>query len=123
MTLKKFINWVNPLMPENRAASKKLVRSVQTGMTDTDFPSISIGNLASHREIEKQHGEEFSLLRWRCNLWVDGFAPWDEHKWIGKSIKIGNVTFKVEEEIVRCLATTANPVTGVRDLDTLGLLV
>ena len=118
----KFINWVNPLMPENRAASKKLVRSVQTGMTDTDFPSISIGNLASHREIEKRHGEELSLLRWRCNLWVDGFAPWDEYKWIGKSIKIGNVTFKVEEEIVRCLATTANPITGVRDVDTLGLL-
>ena len=42
----KFINWVNRLMPGNRAASVKLIRSVQTGMTDTDFPSISIGNLA-----------------------------------------------------------------------------
>ena len=57
----KFIDWVSPLMPEGRAASIKLVRSVQTGMTDTDFPSISIGNLASHREIEKS---------WRKTIFV-----------------------------------------------------
>ena len=118
----KFINWVSPLMPEGRAASIKLVRSVQTGMTDTDFPSISIGNLASHREIEKKVGEKLSLLRWRCNLWIDGCKPWDEHKWIGKSLKIGDVTFKIKEEIVRCLATTANPISGERDVDTLGTL-
>ena len=53
-----FINWVSPLMPEGRAASRKLVRSTQTGMTDTNFPSISIGNLASHREVEKQVGHD-----------------------------------------------------------------
>ena len=109
-------------MPEGRAASVKLIRSVQTGMTDTDFPSISIGNLASHREIEKKVGEKLSLLRWRCNLWIDGCKPWDEHKWIGKSLKIGSVAFKIKEEIVRCLATTANPMSGERDVDTLGTL-
>ena len=118
----EFINWVSPLMPEGRAASRKLVRSAKTGMTDTDFPSISIGNLASHREVEKQVGENLSLLRWRCNLWIDGCKPWDEHNWIGKSLKIGDVTFKIEEEIVRCLATTANPMSGERDVDTLGTL-
>jgi uncharacterized protein YcbX len=91
-------------------------------MTDTDFPSISIGNLASHREIEKKVGEKLSLLRWRCNLWIDGCKPWDEHKWIGKSLKIGDVTFKIKEEIVRCLATAANPISGKRDIDTLGTL-
>ena len=118
----KYIDWVSTLMPKGRAASVKLVRSVQTGMTDTDFPSISIGNLASHREIEKKIGEKLSLLRWRCNLWIDGCKPWDEHAWIGKSLKIGDVILKIEEEIVRCLATTANPISGERDVDTLGTL-
>ena len=28
----------------------------------------------------------------------------------------------MQEEIVRCLATTANPITGIRDVDTLGIL-
>tara|TARA_B100000700_G_C14976452_1_gene824111 strand:- start:635 stop:1372 length:738 start_codon:yes stop_codon:yes gene_type:complete len=118
----EFINWVSPLMPKNRSSSIKLVRSIQTGMTDTDFPSISIGNLSSHQEVEKQHGQELSLLRWRCNLWIDGCEPWAENEWIGKTLKIGDVTFRVQEEIVRCLATTANPITGIRDVDTLGIL-
>ena len=55
-------------------------------------------------------------------MWIDGCKPWDEHKWIGKSLKIGSVAFKIKEEIVRCLATTANPVSGKRDIDTLGTL-
>ena len=32
------------------------------------------------------------------------------------------MTFKIEEEIVRCLATTANPMAGERDGETLGTL-
>ena len=91
-------------------------------MTDTNFPSISIGNLASHREVEKQVGEKLSLLRWRCNLWIDDCKPWDENKWIGKNLKIGDATFKIEEKIVRCRATTANPKSGLRDVDTLRAL-
>ena len=91
-------------------------------MTDTNFPSISIGNLASHREVEKQVGEKLSLLRWRCNLWIDGCKPWDENKWIGENLKIGDATFKIEEKIVRCRATTANPKSGLRDVDTLEAL-
>ena len=67
-------------------------------------------------------GEKLSLLRWRCNLWVDDCKPWDEYKWIGKSLKIGDVTFKIEEAIVRCLATAANPISGERDVDTLSTL-
>ncbi|MFZ8946693.1 MAG: hypothetical protein ACO2ZN_12050 [Paracoccaceae bacterium] len=35
---------------------------------------------------------------------------------------IGDVTFEVRERVVRCLATTANPKTGLRDADTLGTL-
>ncbi|MEK9734207.1 MAG: MOSC N-terminal beta barrel domain-containing protein [Paracoccaceae bacterium] len=37
-------------------------------------------------------------------------------------IMIGDVTFEVRERVVRCLATTANPKTGLRDADTLGTL-
>ena len=66
--------------------------------------------------------EKNFLCYGRCNLWIDGCKPWDEHAWIGKSLKIGDVNFKIEEEIVRCLATTANPISGERDVDTLGTL-
>ena len=58
--------------------------------------------------------------RFRGNLWVDGLAPWEEFGWVDETIIIGDVRFRVEERIERCLATTANPDTGRRDADTLG---
>jgi len=106
----------------DQEGAKCLVRAQQSGMTDTDYPSISIGNMATHRAIEQKHGRPLSNLRWRCNIWVDGAAPWEEFEWIGKNIKIGGVTFEIKEPVTRCHATTANPETGARDADTLAVL-
>ncbi|WP_306113155.1 MULTISPECIES: MOSC domain-containing protein [unclassified Roseovarius] len=117
-----FLDWVRPLMPPNRAQSTHIHRVPGRGMTDTDFPSISLINMASHRDLAERMGQELSPLRWRCNIHFDGVAPWEEFSWIGKSLRIGSVEFQVRERIVRCLATTANPETGQRDADTLGAL-
>lgn len=117
-----FLEWVRPLMPENRAASTKIVRVPGRGMTDTDFPSISIGNMATHRAVSQKLGRDLSEARWRINIWLDGLAPWEEFDWIGKDIQIGGSRLRVQERITRCMATTANPDTGVRDADTLGAL-
>lgn len=117
-----FLNWVKPLMPTDRAASARLVRVPGRGMTDTDFPSISLGNMSTHRAICQKLGRDLSETRWRINLWLDGLAPWEEFDWIGKKIRIGETEIAIRERITRCLATTANPETGVRDADTLGAL-
>ncbi len=117
-----FLDWVRPIMPANRAQSARIIRVDGRGMTDTDFPSISLINLASNADLAATMGEDVSPLRWRCNIHFDGFAPWEEFNWIGKSLRIGKVEFAVREPIVRCLATTANPATGLRDLDTLKAL-
>ena len=119
---KRFLEWAGPLIPDNRAQSAQLVPAVSRGMTDTDYPSITIGNKSSHRAVEQKLGQDISHLRWRCNFWLDGLGPWEEFEWIGKDIMIGDVTFEVRERCVRCLATTANPKTGMRDADTLGAL-
>lgn len=116
------LDWVKPLMPVNRAASSRVVRLSNRGWTDTDFPSISIGNLASLRALEGRLGRPLTEHRWRANLWIDGLAPWEERDWIGKTIKIGGLTMAVRENVIRCLATTTNPLTGQRDTDTLALL-
>jgi uncharacterized protein YcbX len=117
-----FLDWVRPLMPENRAASTKILRVPGRGMTDTDFPSISIGNMATHRAVSQKLGRDLSEARWRINIWLDGLTPWEEFDWIGKDIQIGGTRLRVQERITRCMATTANPDTGVRDADTLGAL-
>jgi uncharacterized protein YcbX len=118
----KLIEWVRPLMPEDRAQSTRVIRVPERGMTDTDFPSVSIANLASHVAVEAKCGSDLSTRRWRANIWLDGPAAWTEFNWIGKTLAIGDVRLEVQERITRCLATTANPETGARDADTLGAL-
>jgi len=116
------LEWVRPLMPTDRAQSTRIVRVPDRGMTDTDFPSISIANLTSHAAVEAEHGGQLSTRRWRANIWLEGLAAWTEFDWIGTTLAIGEVRLEVRERITRCLATTANPETGLRDADTLGAL-
>lgn len=117
-----FLDWVRPLMPEDRAQSVRILRLNGRGMTDTPFPSISLGSLSSLRALSDAMGQDIDPRRFRANLWIDGFEPWAEFDLVGTDIRIGGVTFRVEEPIERCLATTANPDTGARDADTLGAL-
>ncbi len=117
-----FLDWVKPLMPADRAASARIVRAANRGMTDSDFPSISLCNMSSHRAVEQKLGRDLSIARWRGNIWFDGLPLWNEFDWIGRDIRIGEAVFHVRERITRCLATTANPETGERDADTLGAL-
>ena len=120
---REFLDWVRPLMPKNRPQSDRIIRVASRGMTDTDFPSISLNNLASNQAVSDQLGTDISTLRWRGNIWMDGLNAWEEFDWVGKRISIGNVEITVRERIGRCLATAADPQTGNRDADTLGALM
>ena len=92
---KAIVDWVQPLVASTRSAAAQIMRVPGRGMTDSDYPSITLANLASHRAVEDQIGHHLSLHRWRCNLWLDGLAPWQEFEWVGKTITIGDVTFAV----------------------------
>ncbi len=118
----RLIQWVMPITPGNRALPARITRAKNRGMTDTDFPSISLVNLASHNEVSARLGRDISPLRWRANLLLEGLEPWVERAWIGKHIRVGRAELEVREHITRCLATTASTRTGKRDADTLGVL-
>lgn len=118
----KLINWAGHFVPENRPQSVAVIRSATVAFTDSHFPSVTIGNMSSHRAVAQRAGQDLSIHRWRCNLWLDGLAPWEEFDWIGKEIQIGDAVFHVEEPTTRCLATHANPETGKRDVDVLATL-
>ncbi|MBM9596433.1 MOSC domain-containing protein [Roseitranquillus sediminis] len=117
-----FVDWTRPLIPADRAAPAHLIRAGTDGMTDSDFPTISIVGLGSHAAVERQVGHALSTERWRANLIFDELSEWAEFDWIGRTLRIGEVELKVRERITRCLATAANPATGIRDADTLGAL-
>ncbi len=117
-----FIDWVRPIMPPERTPSAHIVRAQARGMTDTDFPSISLNNLATNRTLGEKMGTDLSPLRWRGNLWFDGLKPWEEFDWVGKRLHIGGAVLEIRERITRCMATTVNPDTGERDAATLDAL-
>lgn len=118
--ISSFLEWVAPIMPKERAQSTRIVRVSDRGMTDTDYASISIGNLASNAALGQMMGTPLDVNRWRMNLWLDGLAPWEEEAWPERTLRIGSVELRIEAQITRCLATTANTQTGIRDADTLG---
>jgi uncharacterized protein YcbX len=62
------------------------------------------------------------MERFRGNLWLDGFEPWQEFDLVGRDLRIGGAILRVRERITRCKATTVDPSTGVSDADTLGAL-
>jgi len=118
----RLIDWVRPLMPPDRAPSARVVRVPGRGMTDTDFPSISLIGAASNDALSAWIGADLSPERWRANFLVEGLAPWAEFDLVGKTISLGGAQVEVRARITRCRATCANTATGMIDADTLGAL-
>ena len=57
-------------------------------------------------------------LRFRGNLYVEGWPAWHEFDLLGRELSIGpSLRLRVVKRIVRCAATNVDPATGIRDLD------
>ena len=80
-----------------------------TSHSNKIFNSISLININSISDFEKKINEKVEFQRFRGNFYMDGIEPWEERNWIGKTIKINNVSFKVENNIPRCVAINLKP--------------
>jgi len=81
--------------------------------------SVSLLNINSINDFQKKIGKEIEVPRFRGNICVDGIKAWEEREWIGKIIKINNVSFKVEKNIPRCVAINLKPKTDDNSLNLL----
>jgi uncharacterized protein YcbX len=78
---------------------------------------VSIINLASVADLENATGAPVNPLRFRGNLYVEGWPAWREFDLVDYEIAIGpSVRLKIVKRIVRCAATEVDPDTGIRDL-------
>ena len=77
---------------------------------------VSIINLASVRAIENMVGAPVHPLRFRANLYVEGWPAWHEFDLLDRTLAIGDVRLKVVKRIVRCAAVNVDPDTAQRDL-------
>ena len=90
-----------------------------TTNSDNVFNSISLINLNSIKDFEKKINKRVEAQRFRGNFYVEGIKAFEERNWISKTIKINNVSFKVEENIPRCVAINLKPETGDNSLNLL----
>jgi uncharacterized protein YcbX len=79
---------------------------------------VSIINLASLAELETATGAPVHPLRFRANLYVEGWPAWREFELLGREIAVGpSARLRIVKRIVRCAATEVDPDTGIRDLE------
>ena len=116
----------NKLMELENSLSQpiSLLKNIDFPFYDTSnsnnvFNSMSLINLNSIKDFEKKINEKVELQRFRANFYVDGIDAWKENNWIGKIIKINNVSFKVEKNIPRCVAINLKPKTDDNSLNLL----
>ena len=81
--------------------------------------SISLINNQSIKDFKNKTNQEIETQRFRGNIFFDGIEAWEERSWIGKIIKINNISFKVEKNIPRCVAINLKPNTDDNSLNLL----
>jgi uncharacterized protein YcbX len=113
-----FAAWLTALLGDEADAPLKVITAPGTWrFMDHPLGHVSIINLASVRDLERRIGKPLDPLRFRGNLYVEGWEPWIENTWQGRTLKVGAVTTTVFKPIVRCVATHVDPVTAERDID------
>jgi uncharacterized protein YcbX len=96
----------------------KVLAAPGHSFSDVARKVVSIINLASVAAIADMVGRPVDPLRFRGNLYVDGWPAWSELDLVGREIAIGQQgRAKIVKRIVRCAATNVDPATGVRDLE------
>jgi len=116
---KKLIELESSLIKPITLLMNKKFPFFDTSHSKNIFNSVSLINLNSIRDFEKKINEKVELQRFRANFYVDGIDPWEERNWLGKIIKINDVSFKVEKNIPRCVAINLKPKTEDNSLNLL----
>ncbi|HEY4345165.1 MAG TPA: MOSC domain-containing protein [Parvibaculum sp.] len=110
-------DFMSSYMKKELRGSPRVVYAPGFSHSDAPFKLVSIINLATVREVEKLIGKSIDPLRFRANVYVEGLEPWEDHDWIGKTIRLGAATLKGFHKIPRCAATNVDPVTAARDME------
>jgi uncharacterized protein len=94
----------------------RVLTSPGHSFSDVARKVVSIINLASVRAIENMVDHPVHPLRFRANLYVEGWPAWHEFDLLDRTLVIGEARLKVVKRIVRCAAVNVDPDTAMRDL-------
>jgi len=103
-------------MPTELRGPPKLLQAEGHSFSNVPAKVVSVINLASVAAIGTAIGAPVHPLRFRANLYVEGWPAWHEFDLLEHEIAIGGARLKVTKRTLRCPATEVDPDTGVRDL-------
>jgi uncharacterized protein YcbX len=109
-------NFFASTFPDLVRGPPRILESPGHSFSDVARKVVSIINLASVRAIENMVGAPVHPLRFRANLYVEGWPAWHEFDLLDRTLAIGDVRLKVVKRIVRCAAVNVDPDTAARDL-------
>ncbi|HEX3701353.1 MAG TPA: MOSC domain-containing protein [Phenylobacterium sp.] len=113
-----FAAWLSRVLGGDAAGPLKVQAAPESWrFTDHPLGQVSVINLASVADLSRRMGVELDPLRFRANLYVDGWPAWAELGWTGRRLMLGWAEAEVFKAIVRCAATEVNPSTAERDAE------
>ena len=112
-----FASWLTQLLGDAATGPLKVVHAAGHRFTDHPTGYVSVINLESLRDLEARMGRAIDPLRFRANIYVEGWPAWSELEADGREVVLGGARARVMKTIVRCAATMVNPDTAERDLD------
>jgi uncharacterized protein YcbX len=99
-----------------------LAEAVPHRFTDSSVSSprlmnaISLINLNSVADLSARLGVPIDPLRFRGNLYFDGWPAFSELDRMDEELEVGSLRLRVLQRIKRCAATEVNPTTAERDI-------
>jgi len=113
-----FEAWLAGLLGDEARGPLRVVEG-PGGHRFMDSPSgyVSVVNLATVRDLAEKLGRPVDPLRFRANLYVEGWPAWVENDWSARAMSLGEARAQVLKPIVRCAAIHVDPVTAERDIE------
>ena len=100
----------------------RLVKTDRPGAAQDVHP-LTVISAASIRDLGRRVDRpDLDGRRFRMTLELDGLEPYEEETWIGRELAVGSAVLRVVDRVPRCVATTRDPSSGERDVDTLAAL-
>ena len=118
--------------PWSDALSALAGRRIRVARTEREGDGVDRGRLAGATLVSTASLDALRIAagatrpvdgrRFRMTIGIDGVDPHAEDGWIGERVRVGGAVVAVRAHVGRCAVTTRDPDTGVRDLDTLGVI-
>ena len=118
--------------PWNDALSEQAGKAIRLARTEREGDGVDRGRVAGATLVSTGSLDALAEAagvagpvdgrRFRMTIGIEGVDPHAEDGWIGEQVRVGGALVAVRAHVGRCATTTRDPDTGIRDLDTLGVI-